>query len=113
MNPEPKTSPNKELLKLFEAAGLVDYLQYLQSDKQIMWNNFKAGVARGFGITIGMSVVLAVIIWLLAKLVYLPVVGEYFEVAQGYVNEYIEKTNYTGEFAEMNRLLGEINQNTK
>jgi len=113
MKPSPKTSQDKELVKGFEAAGVVDYLEYLQSGKRIMWTNFRAGIAKGFGITIGMTVVLGIFIWILTKLVSLPVIGEYFEEVEKYVNEYAEKTNYTEEFAEMNQLLREINENTK
>ncbi len=109
----PKTSPDKEIIKAFEAAGIIDYLQYLQSSKQIMWVNFKAGIAKGLGITIGMTVVVGIIIWILTKLVSLPVVGEYFEQAEVLINEYSENTNYTDEFAEMNELLREIRENTK
>jgi len=113
MESKPKASPDKELLKVFEAGGLVEYLEYLQSGKRIMWTNFKAGIAKGLGITIGMSVVLALLIWILAQLVYLPVVGEYFKVAEDFVVDYVEKTNYTDDFAEINRLLQEINEKTK
>jgi hypothetical protein len=113
MNLRPKSSPDKEIVKMFEAAGVVDYLEYLQSGKRIMWVNFRAGVAKGFGITIGMSVVLAVFVWLLTMLVDLPVIGEYFEDAMAYVNEYATNTNYKEDFAEMNLQLQEINENTK
>jgi hypothetical protein len=113
MKSAPKTSPDKELVKAFEAAGVVEYLEYLQSGKRIMWTNLRAGIAKGFGITLGMTVVLGIFIWILTKLVDLPVVGEYFEEAERYVNEYADKTNYTDEFAEMNQLLREINENTK
>lgn len=111
MTSAPKTSPDKELVKIFEAAGVVDYLQYLQSNKMILWTNFKAGIAKGFGITIGMTLVLGIFIWVLTKLVSLPVIGEYFEEAEKYVHEYAEKTNYTDEFEEMNALLREIRDN--
>lgn len=113
MKSTPKTSPDKELVKVFEAAGVVDYLEYLQSGKRIMWVNFKAGVAKGFGITIGMTVVVAIFIWILTMLVDLPLIGEYFQEAKIYVDEYKESTNYTDEFAEMNQLLRDINENTK
>ena len=113
MKSKPKTSPDKELVKVFEAAGVVDYLEYLQSGKRIMWVNFKAGVAKGFGITIGMTVVVAIFIWILTMLVDLPLIGEYFQEAKIYVDEYKESTNYTDEFAEMNQLLREINENAR
>jgi len=111
MKSMPKSSPDKELVKVFEAAGVVDYLEYLQSGKRIMWINFKAGVARGLGITVGMTFVLGVIVWVLTMLVDLPLVGEYFEEAQQYITEYAENTNYKEDFDAMNQQLQEINEN--
>lgn len=113
MPSKPKTSPEKELIKTFEAAGVVDYLQYLQSSKRILWTNFQAGIAKGFGITIGATVVLGIFIWILTKLVSLPFIGEYFEKAETQIEEYVDKTNYTDEFEEMNQLLRQINENLK
>ena len=109
----PEKSPDRELVKIFEAAGVVDYLQYLQSSKGILWTNFKAGIAKGFGITIGMTLVLGVFIWILTKLVSLPVLGEYFGQVETYIQEYAEKTNYSDELEEMNGLLREIKDNTR
>jgi len=111
MKSKPKTSPDKELIKVFEAAGVVDYLEYLQSGKRIMWINFKAGIARGLGMTVGLAVVLGILVWVLTMLVDLPVVGEYFAEAKQYITEYADDTNYTDEFAEMNQLLRDINEN--
>jgi hypothetical protein len=108
MTSPPKESPDKELVKVFQAAGVVEYLQYLQSSKVVLWTNFKAGVARGFGVTVGMTVVLGVFIWVLTKLINLPVIGEYFGEAQKFIQEYSEKTDYSDEFGEMNGLLREI-----
>jgi hypothetical protein len=113
MKSEPKTSPDKELIKVFEAAGVVEFMEYLQSGKRLMWLNFKAGVAKGFGVTVGMTVVLGVAIWILTMLVNLPVLGEYFEKAEQFITEYADSTNYEDEFAEMNEYLREINENTK
>lgn len=109
----PKTSPDKELVKVFEAAGVVEYLEYLQSGKRIMWVNFKAGVAKGLGLTFGMTVIVGIFIWVLTMLVDLPLIGEYFEDAKQFVNEVAESTNYEDEFTEMNQLLREINENMK
>lgn len=113
MKSAPKSSPDKELVKVFEAAGVVDYLEYLKSGKRVMWVNFRAGVAKGFGVTVGMTVVLALAIWILTMLVDLPIIGEYFEKAEHMVTEYADSTNYEDEFAEMNEQLREINKNTK
>jgi len=109
----PKSTPDKELVKVFEAAGMVEFLEYLQSGKRLMWLNFKAGVAKGFGVTVGMTVVLAIAIWILTMLVDLPIVGEYFAKAEQVITEYADSTNYEDEFAEMNDYLREINENIK
>ena len=91
----------------------MEYLEYLQSGKRLLWLNFKAGVAKGFGVTIGMTVVVALFIWILTMLVDLPLIGAYFSDAQQYVAEYADNTNYKDEFAEMNQQLREINENIK
>jgi len=107
----PKTSPDKELVKMFEAGGVVEYLEYLKSGKRVMWVNFQAGVAKGLGLTVGLAMVLGVAVWVLTMLVDLPLVGEYFEEAGEYITDYANTTNYEDEFAEMNQQLSEINEN--
>ena len=107
----PKYSPDKEIVELFEAAVVVEYLEYLQSGKRIMWVNFRAGVAKGLGLTVGLAVVLGVAVWVLTMLVDLPLVGEYFANAEQYLTDYANSTNYEDEFSEMNQQLGEINEN--
>jgi hypothetical protein len=113
MKSAPENSPDAELVKVFKAAGVVDFMQYLQSGRSIMWINFKAGIAKGLGMTLGMTVVLGLLIWALTKLVALPIVGEYFEDAEQFIQEYVEKTDYKSEFEEMNHVLNEINENLK
>ena len=113
MKPIPKSTPEKELVKVLDAAGVVDFIEYLQSGKRIMWVNFKAGVAKGLGVTVGMTLILGILVWVLTMLVDLPLVGEYFEDAQTYVTEYAENTNYKEDFLEMNQQLQEINENLK
>ena len=78
-----------------------------------MWLNFQAGVAKGLGLTVGLTVVLAVFVWILTMLVDLPLVGEYFGEAKQFLTEYADSTNYSDDFAEMNQLLREINENAK
>lgn len=95
-------------MRTLEAAGVVEYLEYLGSGKRVLWLNFKAGVAKGLGITLGMSVVVGLVVWGLTMLVDLPLVGEYARDAVGWVKEYQESTNYNEEFQEMNALLRDI-----
>ena len=107
----PKDSPDKEIIKTFEAAGVVEYLEYLKSGKRVFWVNFKAGIAKGLGLTVGMTVVLGIIVWILTMLINLPIVGDYFAQAKDHVTEYADSTNYQDEFAEQIRLLEEIKEN--
>jgi hypothetical protein len=110
MKTSPKSSPDKELVKVFEAAGVVDFLEYLQSGKRIMWINFRAGVAKGVGVTVGMTFILGILVWVLTVLVDLPLIGEYFTDAKQYVTEYAENTNYKDDFSQMNQQLQEIKE---
>ena len=113
MKPEPSSSPDKEIIKTFEAAGVVDYLEYLKSGKRVFWVNFKAGIAKGLGVTVGMTVVLGIVVWILTMLINLPIVGEYFAEAKDHITEYADSTNYQDEFNEQIRLLKEIQENMK
>jgi hypothetical protein len=112
MKSMPKSSPEKELVKVLNAADVVDFLEYLKSGRRIFWVNFRAGMAKGLGVTVGMTVILGILVWLLTMLVDLPLVGEYFKDAQSYVTEYAENTNYKADFEVMNEQLQEINENT-
>jgi hypothetical protein len=112
MKSMPKSSPEKELVKVLNAADVVEFLEYLKSGKRVFWINFRAGVAKGLGVTVGMTVVLGLLVWVLTMLVDLPLVGEYFKDAQSYVTEYAENTNYKADFEVMNEQLQEINENT-
>jgi hypothetical protein len=60
-----------------------------------------------------MTAVLGILVWILTMMVDLPVVGEYFEDATQFVEEYADSTDYSDDFSEMNQLLREINENLK
>ncbi|MDR0239026.1 MAG: DUF5665 domain-containing protein [Deltaproteobacteria bacterium] len=44
-----------------ENSGIAEYVKLSQRTGKILWLNFISGIARGFGFTIGASIVLAVI----------------------------------------------------
>jgi hypothetical protein len=111
LNKPPSDSPDREIIKSFEAGGVVEYLEYLQSGKRILLTNFKAGVAKGLGLTLGMTMVLGLAAWILTMLVDLPVVGEYARIAEEKMHEFQEANNYNDELTEMNELLREIRDN--
>ena len=78
---KPKTTAEKDseaLRKAFAELQINDFIKYLRSPWRIMWHNFLAGVFRGLGVIVGMTVVFAALLWFLAGLVDFPVIGEYF-----------------------------------
>lgn len=98
----------KQIIKTLEHSGVADYIQYLKSPWRIFWTNLLAGISRGLGIILGMTVVLGVSLWVLSQMESLPVIGEYFGTIQNQITEYAESTNYSEEFQEMQGTLSEI-----
>lgn len=69
----------KALKAAFKELQVNEFIKYLRSPYRIMWHNFLAGVFRGLGVIVGMTVVFALLIWLLTNLVDFPLIGQYFE----------------------------------
>lgn len=59
--------------------GLEEYATYLQHPWRIVWSNLLAGTARGLGFLLGAAIVIAIISYLMTLLVDLPVIGEFFQ----------------------------------
>lgn len=68
----------KAIKKAFKELQVNEFVKYMRSPWRIMWHNFLAGVFRGLGLIVGMTVVFAALIWFLAGLVDFPVIGQYF-----------------------------------
>lgn len=66
---------NKNLLE----SNIIDIAQLLGNRKKLLWTNLIAGMARGIGIGIGVTIITAVLVMLLQKIVTLniPIIGEY------------------------------------
>lgn len=78
---KPKTALEKDtqaLRKAFEELQVNEFIKYLRSPWKIMWHNFLAGVFKGLGLIVGMTVVFGILVWILAGLVDFPVIGQYF-----------------------------------
>ncbi len=67
------------LLRVFDMMGFTEFMQYLSSPRRILFWNFMAGIAKGLGIVIGMTVVVAIMVWILTQMVDFPLIGEYFQ----------------------------------
>lgn len=68
-----------KLINILENRELHDLIYILGSKKEILRRNILAGIARGIGSGIGFTIITAVIIYFLQKIVRLniPIIGEY------------------------------------
>ncbi len=89
---------NKSIEKLashFEKANIQDYLKFAGNPWKVLFTNLLAGIFRGFGLAIGITVIFAVIMIILTKilshLITLPFVGQQIaqlvEMVNGYLKE--------------------------
>ena len=69
----------EELTKNLNKLNYIEWSYILKDKKQIFTRNIIAGIGRGIGIGIGFTVITAVIIIILQKIVSLniPIIGEY------------------------------------
>ena len=68
-----------KLTKILENMNLHDLIYVLGSKKEIIRRNLLAGIARGIGGGIGFTIMTAIIIYFLQRIVRLniPIIGEY------------------------------------
>ncbi|MCX7921799.1 MAG: DUF5665 domain-containing protein [Clostridia bacterium] len=62
-----------------EKMKLVDYVYYIEHPRKMLFANFIGGLARGFGIAVGFTVLGAIGIYILQMVVKwkLPLIGEF------------------------------------
>jgi len=111
-----KQSRNKPLStreKKLAAEAMEYFIQYVSSPWRIIWVNFLAGVFRGLGALIGASIVLALLIWVLSKLVNIPLVGEYAKEIKSTVTGYVQSTDYNDDFDRIGDTLERIEEELK
>lgn len=62
-----------------EKSGIEDYLEYRRSPRKMLKANFLSGLARGFGMAIGFTLLGALVIYLLQKVALqsLPIIGDF------------------------------------
>ena len=75
----------EKLLEKFENKDIEELIYVIGSKKEIAKRNFLAGIFRGVGIGIGVTIVTAIIVYFLQRLVRLniPVIGKYiYDIVQ-------------------------------
>ncbi|MBP2630881.1 MAG: hypothetical protein H6Q70_1509 [Firmicutes bacterium] len=68
----------KELSDHLESMRIAEYINLLQKPLRIIYLNFLGGVARGLGIVVGATIIFAILIDILSRLIVLnlPVIGD-------------------------------------
>lgn len=104
--------PVIHLVNAIESLGLQEFIEYIRSPWRLLWPNFVAGVARGFGALVGATIVVALVIWWLTQLVGIPFIGSYIEplasTVETELQKYIESTNYNSHFVSIEESLDAI-----
>ncbi len=81
---------SKRLAKVaedMERTQIADYVQLMNSPGKLFWTNVWAGLARGVGIAIGITIVGGTIVYMLGKLgaLDIPFIGDYIAELVKYV----------------------------
>lgn len=71
----------EELNKKIEDAKLKEYVELMGNTKKLLWKNFISGIAKGVGTAIGFTILGAIVLIILRKIVLLniPVIGKYLK----------------------------------
>lgn len=66
-----------QLSQAVEKTRIADYISLMENPKKIIYTNFLAGIARGFGMAIGFTLLGALVIYILRALLIfnLPLIG--------------------------------------
>ena len=69
----------EELAQNMEKYNIAEYIEMLNNPKRYFWVNFLAGIIRGLGIAVGMTILGAILIYFLQQLVVLnlPLIGDF------------------------------------
>ncbi|HEY8348611.1 MAG TPA: DUF5665 domain-containing protein [Clostridiales bacterium] len=74
-----------KLVMDMEKSRIREYVCYLENPKKVFFSNFLAGLARGVGASIGFTLLAAVLLYVLQKIVRwnLPIIGDFInEIAR-------------------------------
>ena len=74
-----------------EKTKIKEYVEYLEHPRKMLFSSFMAGIARGFGASIGFTLLAALIMYVLRYLVQwnLPIIGKFISDIVNIVNNNI------------------------
>ncbi|NMA54754.1 MAG: hypothetical protein GX952_02330 [Firmicutes bacterium] len=74
---EPIKKQIDRLAHILDKARLAEYVDLQTDTRRFLYLNFAAGMARGFGTAVGFTMVGTLVIYLLRKMVSIPVLGTF------------------------------------
>jgi len=92
-----RTSLEARVDKLAEAVEkmkIAEYVEYLSNTRRMLTTNFLAGLARGLGMAVGFTILGAVVVYILRRLVLLnlPLIGDFIAHIVRLVDFSLQKT---------------------
>ncbi|MEN6463153.1 MAG: DUF5665 domain-containing protein [Syntrophomonas sp.] len=68
-----------ELSTHMDKMRLAEYIDLLEHPRRLLYINFLVGIARGFGTAIGFTILAAIVVYLMQKIVILnmPIIGSF------------------------------------
>ncbi len=75
----PSADHLRRLVERLEAMRIADYLELLEKPRKLVLTNFIAGIARGLGFALGTTIVFAVVVEVLRRiiLINIPLLSDY------------------------------------
>lgn len=75
----PSADHLRRLVERLEAMRIADYLELLEKPRKLVLTNFIAGIARGLGFALGTTIVFAVVVEVLRRiiLINIPLISDY------------------------------------
>jgi len=85
----------RRLAEALEKMKIAEYMEYLNDTKRMLAINFLAGLARGVGMAVGFTVLGAMVVYFLQKLVVLnlPIIGDFIANIVRLVTYSLEKSS--------------------
>lgn len=77
-----------KIAMFLEDIRLADIVQNYTAPRKLIYINFLAGLSRGLGLTIGTAIILAILGWLLAQSLTIPIIGDYIKSIIDYIKAY-------------------------
>jgi len=90
-----KKQVSERLAEVIERTRVMANLEVLLDKRKLLWNNFLAGLAKGLGFGVGLTVLAAIVIYFLVVLLKslvalnLPIIGNHIVDLVQFVQEHI------------------------